>query len=352
MSIPIEQPQPQSAQPWDPAPYPPLEFVAPPPPPPPPAPYQPTWDELQALLRANGLCAVQITPPGQVRTPSRPLPTPPQQQQPVPPPRGISGGEPTLGSPGLLRSPALMNPANGKSLMKEPPVFKGDKASYREWKRKLIAWLTDEKNKICSDHERINIALSYMDGEKVSDWIQNYYENNFSQTHLIWRTTWSSFITKLDETFLDTARHADARVRFERARQGKDETASVFFERFEVLINQAQYDKDQMHVLQKIEQAVHAPLMDSVYVNSLGRIPKTFAEWKTLVVNMDEMTRCRNESKRLWGFGSNSGSWFLASKPQTQAQAPKAAASDPAGDQKDGTGVVLLAMAIFIATHH
>ena len=51
--------------------------------------------------------------------------------------------------------------------MKEPLVFSGDKATYREWKRKLTMWVSDEKNKIRSDSEQINIVLSYMDGEKV-----------------------------------------------------------------------------------------------------------------------------------------------------------------------------------------
>ena len=113
--------------------------------------------------------------------------------------------------------------------MKEPPVFNGDKAAYREWKRKLTMWVSDEKNKIRSDSERINIALSYMDGEKVRDWIENFYDSNWLIGAGRWLDTWVEFVERLDKTYLDTARHADARVKFEKVRQGRDETAAAFF---------------------------------------------------------------------------------------------------------------------------
>ena len=54
----------------------------------------------------------------------------------------------------------------GKSLLKEPPVFDGDKKKYQEWKQKLSHWLKDPKNKVKDDNEKINITLSYIEGGK------------------------------------------------------------------------------------------------------------------------------------------------------------------------------------------
>ena len=59
--------------------------------------------------------------------------------------------------------------------------------------------------------------------------------------------TWTYFMKKLNSRYLDMARHADAREKFERICQGKDETAAVFFECFEVLVSTAEYKEDNAH---------------------------------------------------------------------------------------------------------
>ena len=78
----------------------------------------------------------------------------------------------------LAENTAMMirDDSKGKSLLKEPPVFDGDKKKYREWRQKLSRWLKDPKNRVKDDDEKINITLSYIEGDKVSDFVQNIYD--------------------------------------------------------------------------------------------------------------------------------------------------------------------------------
>ena len=98
----------------------------------------------------------------------------------------------------------------------------------------------------------------------------------------------------------------------------------------------AEYQQDDKHVLQKIEQAIHNNLIDSIY--NTGTVPEDYEGWKTRVVDLDNLLRRRNEAKKTWGFGS----WFnqqqkpQATKPQTSQPAVPA---NSAADRKDGTGM-------------
>lgn len=104
-------------------------------------------------------------------------------------------------------TPTMASDSKAKSLIKEPLMFNGNKNAYREWKRKLMVYLHDLKNRIVNNQERINIALSYMDGPAINDWIQVFYENHFNYNHIVevecWDLNWKAFQHELDKTFLD-----------------------------------------------------------------------------------------------------------------------------------------------------
>ena len=65
----------------------------------------------------------------------------------------------------------------------------------------------------------------------------------------------------------------------EKIHQQKDKSAAAFFERFEILVSTAEYQQDDKHVLQKIEQAIHNNLIDSIY--NTGTVPEDYEGWKT-----------------------------------------------------------------------
>lgn len=171
-------------QPWEPGPYPPLEVIA-------PIPLSAQTFNLNASQHMSKPTEEQVTE-WLAQRGCRIIPITPSSQQPQSQPQTHDDNEVSMGEPGPFdyvhpSAPEPTTPPTGssKSLMKEPPIFNRDKTAYQEWKCKLTAWIADEKNKVHSDSEQINIALSYMNGEKVHDWIKNYYNANWSHSCLV-----------------------------------------------------------------------------------------------------------------------------------------------------------------------
>ena len=171
-----------------------------------------------------------------------------------------------------------------------------------------------------------------MEGDKVSDWIQNLYNQEWSKVRGKWNLNWEGFVEKLDARFLDLSRHADARQKFDVIRQGQHERAVTFFERFEILVATAQYELTDIHVLQKIERAVRFSLIDDIYRNP--NLPTTFKEWKDRIINLDEMQVRRDEAKKAW-------TAYSSGKSQTSSAVTKNTGPvGSSGDKKDSTGTL------------
>ena len=107
----------------------------------------------------------------------------------------------------LAENTAVMirDDSKGKSLLKEPPVFDRDKKKYREWRQKLSCWLKDPKNKVKDDNEKINITLSYIEGDKVSNFVQNIYDRYWFDADEEWTCSYSTLMKNLDEQFLEAS---------------------------------------------------------------------------------------------------------------------------------------------------
>ncbi len=45
----------------------------------------------------------------------------------------------------------------------------------------MFTYIRDKKNNITSDSKRIGVVLSYIQGDHVNAWVQNYMEQNFSE---------------------------------------------------------------------------------------------------------------------------------------------------------------------------
>ncbi|KAF8824701.1 hypothetical protein HHX47_DHR7000384 [Lentinula edodes] len=232
---------------------------------------------------------------------------------------------------------------HGKLLLREPSIFDGDKAQFKEWRRTLFAYIRDPRNRIVTDSERIDIAVSYMRGPKVSSWVQNYTDDNFNDDEEEWKVTWKGFKDALNASFLDKGLTENAQEKLEHLRQGPNERAEDFFKEFEVIMRDAGYAKDAPYVIRLIEMNVKPKLIDQVYGTSNERIEK-FDELKQKIISIDDMWWRREEMRRNWssryqrnaGQGPSSQRW----QPQT-TQAPATKAPTPAvptQDRKDGTG--------------
>ena len=80
------------------------------------------------------------------------------------------------------------------------------------------------------------------------------------------------------------------------------ERTETFFERFEVTAGIVEYDLDDKHVIKKLEKAVKTAIIDSIYHG--GNLPKKYQDWKTRVVDIDNLWRYREEQKKAWSFGN------------------------------------------------
>ncbi|KAF5379644.1 hypothetical protein D9757_009186 [Collybiopsis confluens] len=220
-----------------------------------------------------------------------------------------------------------------KSLIKEPSEFNGNKRQFKEWQRQLFAYLRDPRNGIRTDGEKIDIALSYMRGMNVQDWVQNYYDNHFDELLEEWNVTWALFKQALNDAFLDRGRVLMAQEKLEAIQQGSD-TADDFFKKFESLITEAGYQKDSPFIIRMIEKAVNPRTIDQIYGSRKDRI-ENYAEYKETIISIDEMWRRRQEQKR-GPRGWNS--WANRDTPRPNSSKPSPTTATQ-GDRKDGTGM-------------
>ena len=80
----------------------------------------------------------------------------------------------------------------------------------------------------------------------------------------------------------------------------------------------------------KIEKVVKTTIINSIYHN--GKLLKTYQEWKTHIIDIDNMWCCQEEQKKAWSFGN----FWKPSQEKPQLQAAKQLAT--IANKKDGSG--------------
>ena len=200
----------------------------------------------------------------------------------------------------------MATPTSGKSLLKEPSDFNGDKSEFKEWRRQLFAYIRDPRNRVQSDNERIDIAISYMRGTKVKGWVQNYSDDHFNDTNETWDVSWKDFKDALNAAFLDKGRVQNAQERLEHLQQEK-KTAEEFFNEFEILLHDTGYKKDDPYVIRLIEMNVNQKIIDQIYGSRTDRIKK-YDDYKNVIISIDNMWKHHQEGKKetmveLWRSG-------------------------------------------------
>ena len=108
------------------------------------------------------------------------------------------------------------------------------------------------------------------------------------------------------------------------------ERTETFSEHFEVTAGIAEYNLDEKHVIKKIKKAVKTAIINSIYHSS--RLPKKYQEWKTQVVNIDNLWCYQEEQKKAWSFGN----FCKPSQEKQQLQAAKTLAT--IANKKDRSG--------------
>ena len=251
------------------------------------------------------------------------------------PPNQAGGTQATAAPTATTGSP------NRKSLLNQPSEFNGDKKEFKGWLRQLLTYIRDPKNGITTDDERIDIAMSYMRGGTVTDWVQNYYDTHFDEILESWSVSWMEFKAALIDAFTNKGQALMAQEKLEAIQQGSD-SADDFFKKFKALLTNAGYDKDAPYVIRLIEKAVDAKTIDQIYGSRMTRIDD-YKTYKSTIISIDEMWRRRKEQKkggghRGWGqWNGNQQTTKSTNTPQTTTAKPPHTPQTQ-GDRKDGTG--------------
>ena len=225
-------------------------------------------------------------------------------------------------------------PTIGRSLVNKPDVFNGDKTKFKSWWRTVFTYIRDAsaKNQIADDGERIDICLSYIRGNEVDVWVQNYTEEHFDEDIEEWAVTWRTFKQDLQARFVDSNTARKAQIAIEKLRQGTD-TAEDFFQKFETLLTQAGYKKEDAYVVRLLEINVNERIIDQIYSSQFG-LPNDYAEWKAAITKIDQLWKRREESRRLAGHAKSG-----TAQPTPQAQPAKPAPKPwVPKDRHDATG--------------
>lgn len=226
-----------------------------------------------------------------------------------------------------MHTPSTLT-STGKSLLHPPLLFDGKKLDFKKWQHSLFTWIRDPHNRIADEQEEIDVTLSYICGEHVMQWLQNYHNTYFDKQLEIWNRSWPEFKGDLNKAFLDSNRTRMAQEKLEMVWQGQD-TAEDFFQKFELLFGEAGYECNSAYVIRLLEKAVNDCIIDQIYGSHTTPIDK-YADYKEAITSIDDMWRCWNLNKQ--GSMSMHSGWNRGSHTDRPATTPVIL------DQKDATG--------------
>lgn len=149
----------------------------------------------------------------------------------------------------------------------------------------VFTYIRDAKNQITNDGERIDICLSYIRGNKVDVWVQNYTEENFDDNKEGWQVTWNMFKKDLQAHFVDSNTARKAQMAIEKWHRGTD-TAEAFFQKFKTLLTQAGYKKEDTYVIRLLELNINKRIIVQIYSTQYG-LPNDYAEWKVAITRLE-----------------------------------------------------------------
>ena len=163
----------------------------------------------------------------------------------------------------------------------EPDFFNGNPTEFRNWRRQLLIFL--RAGKVDDDDDKILTALSYMKGGTATPWASRFINDNIAATTL---GTWAQFLTQLEAVFNDKTATKKARKaieHFQQGRQGIDE----FFNKFEVLAQEAGLGASEVEKIRLLERNVNAPTINSIY--SSGSIPDKYDDYRQHILKISRL---------------------------------------------------------------
>jgi hypothetical protein len=173
-------------------------------------------------------------------------------------PNPMPGGPPGGGGGGAPGGPVLANPlapGEGGGLDGAPPKpFDGDRSKTSQFIKEfeLFKMINFAHRKMRTPATRVGLALSYIKGDKVNDWVYNqvnqlsvrvYGDSRNPPTHnAIDEALWEDFVTDFRNAFIHTASKEEAFVQLQRLTM-KDVEIDLYTAKFEGLLRQAEWER-------------------------------------------------------------------------------------------------------------
>ena len=209
--------------------------------------------------------------------------------------RNSGGGGPPGGQPPAAPVAAAPGaPNNGRGLIgKEPTIFNGaqsrSEAFIQEFE--LYAHINEDHHSIQQPYRRIFLALSYMKGPKIDDWVRLMIEQtalrvngNANNVPLILpvnnrddQDLWIWFVRAFRMAFTDTTRSEDALSKLLAIKmQGED--LDTYIATFNHLRDVAQWERDSRGTILLFRRGLNPALAQAIINRTIPR-PVTFDDW-------------------------------------------------------------------------
>lgn len=219
----------------------------------------------------------------------------------------------------------MAEPAEGRSLMKQPADFTG--TNVEGFLLKTALYIEGNPSKFPDEKSRVIFTLSLMEG-KAAIWVENFVEEAISVEPHNYGTT-EILGQKLQEAFGDPNRKQTAQVELSQLKQGSM-TAAEFFSQFDIARRRAGHGgtTSDPYLIELLERNLNERLVDKIMEQDC---PDNYLAWKTKAQKLDVIW-CRRQAIKA---DHRKGASQVHQKSQQQTQTP----AQTLVTQKDSTGV-------------
>jgi len=150
-------------------------------------------------------------------------------------------------------------------------MFTGDRKKTKDWLHqfRLYAFVNFDKQVIQNPMQRLALALTYIDGEKVREWAnqQLVLANTRVQQGVNPQdeVIWDLFSADFENTWRDTSVIEDAQMKLDRLEMGRDTTLEDYIAKFNALISELRWAQNHPGTVRAFQQGLRAGLLASVY---------------------------------------------------------------------------------------
>ena len=137
-------------------------------------------------------------------------------------------------------------------MLNKPSEFNGDKSKFKSWFRRISLYIKDCPQ-LYLEEKKIDFLFSYITGPKVEAWVEAYYAKNYdwqasNEGSDPWKVTYQRVRQDIEGQFTDLNKARIAQDKIEVLKQGSN-SAEDFFQEFEVLLIEAEYQKNNNNVI-------------------------------------------------------------------------------------------------------